>query len=501
MKNAVQLIAYASRFGTTVDELHHILDHTFGAAVGGIHVLPFFTPYDGADAGFDPDDHTAVDPRLGTWEDVARLGADYDLVVDVIVNHVSSRSAAFTDFRKRGNASSFADLFLTFSTVFPDGATEADLAAIYRPRPGLPFTAMSIAGEKRLIWTTFTSDQIDINVDSDAGRAYLDSILTQLAAVGVKLIRLDAAGYAVKTPGTSCFMTDESFAFIATLTQRAHELGMDVLVEVHSHYESQVEIAQTVDRVYDFAIPPLVLYSTYTGDVAPLAEWIRVRPTNCVTVLDTHDGIGVIDVGPDTITGRPGLLTAAQIDALVEGIHLASAGQSRLATGASASNLDIYQVNSTFFDALGRNDEAYLLARAVQFFVPGIPQVYYVGALAGTNDLDLLAKSGVGRDINRHAYTIDEVEAEAARPVVAALRALMRVRSLSPVFDGTFGAESTDAGVLELTWTSVDAEGLPLAATLVADFGSRRGHIVWTEGGTVTTVALSNAAELAGLGY
>ena len=80
-----------------------------------------------------------------------------------------------------------------------------------------------------------------------------------------------------------------------------------------------------------------------------------------------------------------------------------------MATGAAANNLDLYQVNCTFYDALGRRDNEYLIARAIQFFAPGIPQVYYVGLLAGVNDMDLLARSRVGRDINRHYYTPAEI--------------------------------------------------------------------------------------------
>ena len=110
----------------------------------------------------------------------------------------------------------------------------------------------------------------------------------------------------------------------------------------------------------------------------------------------------------------PGLVRPMQIDALVEHIHAASGGQSRAATGAAASNLDLYQVNCTFFDAMARDERRYLLARAVQFFLPGIPQVYYVGLLAGHNDMELLDRTGVGRDINRHHYGRAEIEAELA---------------------------------------------------------------------------------------
>ncbi len=115
-------------------------------------------------------------------------------------------------------------------------------------------------------------------------------------------------------------------------------------------------------------------------------------------MLDTHDGIGVHDVAADRSgpVERPGLLPPPAIDALVEEIHRRSAGGSRKATGAAASNLDLYQVNCTYYDAVGGDDRDYLLARAIQFFAPGIPQIYYVGLLAGRNDLDLLQRTGVG---------------------------------------------------------------------------------------------------------
>jgi sucrose phosphorylase len=157
--------------------------------------------------------------------------------------------------------------------------------------------------------------------------------------------------------------------------------------------------------VYDFALPPLVLHALGSGDGAPLGRWLEIRPRNAVTVLDTHDGIGVVDVGADSSDRTLfGLLAPDDIDRLVESIHAGSQGSSRLATGAAASNLDLYQVNCTYYDALGGDDARYLLARLLQFFTPGIPQVYYVGLLAGSNDMELLARSGVGRDVNRHHY-------------------------------------------------------------------------------------------------
>jgi sucrose phosphorylase len=457
MKNQVQLIAYVDRFsGGGLRELQSLLnDGPLAGLFGGVHLLPFFLPIDGADAGFDPIDHTQVDPRLGSWDDVRALAEGTDLMADLIVNHISTRSPQFIDFRKRGDASSYAFLFLTYARVFSGGAAEAELLQIYRPRPGLPFTKMCLDdGTERLLWTTFTSEQADIDVRSSQGKRYLDQILNQFHSAGIRCIRLDAAGYAIKKRGTSCFMIPETFDFIGELKRRAHERGIEVLVEIHSHYLEQIQIAKRVDWVYDFALPPLVLHALYTSDTRRLKEWLKIRPSNAVTVLDTHDGIGVIDVGPDRKCpdGPPGLLAPEEIDKLVETIHRRSNGESLQATGAAASNLDLYQVNCTFYDALGRRDDDYLMARAIQFFAPGVPQVYYVGLLAGTNDLDLLRRTGVGRDINRHYYTRAELFERLDAPLVRSLLDLVRFRNSHPAFAGDFHVANSDNTSLVMEW-------------------------------------------------
>ena len=438
----------------------------------------FFHPIDGADAGFDPIDHTQVDARLGSWGDVHALSQHVDVMADVIVNHMSSGSPQFKDFSARGAASAHAGLFLTMDAVFPKGASERELLAIYRPRPGLPFTVAQLDdGSRRVLWTTFTPTQIDIDVQHPQGQAYLAGILHTLAANGVRMVRLDAAGYAIKKAGESCFMMPETFAFSADFAARAKALGVEVLVEIHSYYQRQIEIAKQVDWVYDFALPPLVLHALFNGTAAPLKRWIGMRPNNALTVLDTHDGIGIIDIGADAAdrANRPGLVPPAELDALVERIHLNSGGSSRQATGAAACNLDLYQVNCTFYDALGREDDAYIAARSVQFFLPGVPQVYYVGLLAGENDTALLAQTDVGRDINRHRYSRTEIDAALARPVVQELCALIRLRNMHPAFSGQFEALASADDALLLRWS----HGAH-SAELRVDLKARRATVVAT---------------------
>lgn len=479
MNNQAQLIAYVDRLpGGTFAALRQLLRGPLEGAFGGVHVLPFFYPIDGADAGFDPIDHAQVDRRVGTWSDVAALAADHEVMADLIVNHVSRHSPRFQDFDRHGHDSPYAGMFLTYSRVFPQGARESDLLALHTIRPELPFTVHDAAhGARLLLWTTFTRDQIDIDVTHPEGRRYLADVLARFHDAGIAIIRVDAVGFVIKKAGTSCFMIPETFAFIDELRAQAHALGMEVLVEVHGHPDDQIAVARHVDRVYDFALPPLMLHTLYTRNAAALSRWLSIRPNNAVTVLDTHDGIGVHDADP--------LLPAAAVQHLIATIDQRSHGESRQASGAAARNVDTSHVNCTFYDALGRRDDEYLIARAIQCFVPGIPQIYYVGLLTGANDMDLLRRTQVGRDINRRYYTSADLQQALARPVVRSLLALLRFRNTHPAFAGTFEALSTAANRLTLTWTAgtdVARLDVDLTAMTAAITGSGAGStaVAWS---------------------
>jgi len=478
MKNKVQLITYVDRLTSGgLKSLHSLLLGELKDVFGGVHILPFFHPIDGTDAGFDPIAHTQVDSRIGSWEDIQSLSSCTDIMGDIIVNHVSAQSEQFLNYLQHGKKSPYSDLFLPFEKVFPKGASEKELAKIYRPRPGLPFIDILLNdGSKKRLWTTFTSNQIDIDVQSEVGKTYLISILQQFYESGIKMIRLDAAGYAIKKAGTTCFMIPETFDFIDWFREKASTYGIEVLVEIHSYYKKQIEIARQVDWVYDFALPPLVLHAIFNHTSTYLKNWFEISPRNAITVLDTHDGIGVIDVGGSD--GQAGLLPEDDIDTLVKQIHKNSKGQSQQATGEAASNLDLYQVNCTYFDALGQNENNYLLARAIQFFAPGIPQVYYTGLLAEPNDMELLVKTKVGRDINRHYFTDNELSNAIQKDVVQKLIKLIKFRNSHPAFNGDFSLNSTSEEFLNLKWES-DSNWV----TLNIDFNKLSFAILYTKDG------------------
>lgn len=444
----VSLLTYADRLG---GDLPRLREHLAGplADFTGVHVLPFYTPFDGDDAGFDPIDHAAVDPRLGGWPDVSAIAADRAVTADVIVNHISSASAEFLDWCERGDASPHAGMFLTLDTVLPGGADEATLTAFYRPRPGLPLTPARVAGERRIVWTTFQPTQVDLDLRHPAAIAYLDRVVDALASSGVQVVRLDAVGYAIKTPGSASFMTAETLAYVEVLTGRLRARGLRVLVEVHAHHSLQQAIAPLVDLVYDFALPPLLLHALGTGDLGPLERWLQIRPSNAVTVLDTHDGIGVIDAGPSD--DLPGLLDHDQMAAIFQRAAEATDGHSAVASIVPQWAELPHQINATFPSVVA-DDTAYLLCRVVQLFLPGEPQVYYVGLLDGRDDVERFRATGVGREVNRHRYEAAELAEALARPVPQAILGLVRLRRDHPAFDGEFTWSRTGTSALRLSW-------------------------------------------------
>jgi len=488
----VQLLCYADRLGGDLSGLRAILDGPL-SDFGGVHLLPFFVPFDGADAGFDPVDHGTVDPRLGGWDDIRAIAGRREVTADLIVNHVSSSSAEFADWLARGEASEFDGMFLTFDRVFPHGGTEGDITGFYRPRPGLPFTPYEgLDGSRHLVWTTFMPSQVDLDVRHPAAQGYLRRILRTLAQAGVGVVRLDAVGYAIKTPGSDSFMTEETLGFVREITAMAHEEGLRVLVEVHAHYTQQLAIAPLVDLVYDFALPPLLLHSLGTGTAGKLAEWLEVRPRNAIVVLDTHDGIGVIDAGPSG--QRPGLISQEQMADVFARAERATGGHSAIASVVPAWAQLPHQINATFFSVLGGDLDAYLLARAVQLWVPGEPQLYYVGLLGGLDDVGLFERTGNGRDVNRHVYTPAELAAALESTVTRAQLGLVRLRSSHPAFAGEFGYRVMAEDRIELSWTNGEARAR-LAVVFHPEHPSFR---IEATDGSVTRVA-ATPRELADL--
>jgi len=428
IKNEIMLITYADSLGKNLNDLKEVLDEHYSGAIGGVHILPFF-PSSG-DRGFAPMRYDMVDEAFGTMEDVKEISKNNYLMYDFMVNHISRQSEFFKDFQEKKDESKYNDFFIRYKDFWENAEpTEEQVDAIYKRKPKAPYYEVEFNdGSKEKVWCTFAEEQIDLNMDSKVAKDFIKETLISMCKNGASIIRLDAFAYAIKTPGTSCFFIEpDMWELLYEIQDIVNEYGVDILPEIHEHYTIQHKIAEKGFWIYDFALPVLVLHALYSGKGENLKRWLDMSPMKQFTTLDTHDGIGIVDVKD--------LMTDKEIDETKEAMFTKGANVKKIYNTAAYNNLDIYQVNCTYYSALGNNDKAYLLARAIQFFAPGIPQVYYVGMLAGENDIKLMEETKNGRDINRHYYSKEEIKKSFEdRKIVNDIRDLMKLRNTNEAF-------------------------------------------------------------------
>jgi len=459
VKNQVQLITYPDSFGGNLKALNKVLNTCFPDVFkGGIHILPPF-PSSG-DRGFAPLTYLEIDPAFGTWEDIQAIGENFDVLLDLMVNHISKQSVYFQDFLRYGRNSANADLFLTTDKIWADGQlVQSDISAMFlrRPKPYSEFPTGE-NGKLEKVWTTFgkedPSEQIDLDIHSEQTRNLLSRFLENFSIQKVKIVRLDAVGYVIKKPGTSCFFVEpEIYEFLNWVSAKADSLGLELLPEVHAHYKTQFKLAREGYYIYDFILPYTILSTLVNKSSAKLREYLAMRPHRQFTMLDCHDGI---PVKPDLDDLENPADARKLVDICLErGANLSLVHSDK---HKDKDGFDVHQIRGSYFSLLGSDDDAYLAARALQFFTPGIPQVYYVGMLAGENDTENVKRTGEGREINRHNFTLDEIEVAMEKPVVKRLVELIRFRNDYQAFNGDFTIHDTSNEIVELSWKLNTAE-------------------------------------------
>jgi sucrose phosphorylase len=454
MRRGPQLLTYPDSLGGSIASITRLLRGPLADHFAGVHVLPPF-PSSG-DRGFAPIDYRRVDPAFGDWSDIRDLATDHDVLLDLMVNHISRQSPEFQDFEQHGRASAHADLFITIDKIWPGGDPPAqDVARIFLRKPDHPFSDVTIGdtGVTETVWTTFgfgdRVEQIDLDLTSDATRELISGWFAFFASQGVRIVRLDAVGYVVKKPGTSCFMVEpEIYDVLDWLVATAARHDLVLLPEVHDVYATHQKLAARGYWTYDFVLPGLLLHAFEVGDATRLADHLARSPERQFTTLDCHDGI---PVRPDL----DGILEPTEMTALAEGV-LTRGGNVNRILGDAGGGVDVHQLNCTYYSALGADDDRYLAARAIQLFARGVPQLYYVGLLAGENDYGAVTSTGEGRAINRHDYTATEIEAALQRPLVQRILALVRLRREHDAFDGQLEVALEDTSLLRLTWFQGD---------------------------------------------
>jgi sucrose 6(F)-phosphate phosphorylase len=477
VRNQVQLITYPDSLGGDLKSLNHVLLEYFSDIFkGGVHILPPF-PSSG-DRGFAPKTYLEIEPAFGTWEDIKSIGENFDILVDLMVNHISRQSEYFQDFLEKGRKSKYADLFITLDKLWEDGKpVQSDIDKMFLRRP-LPYSTFTIeeTGEEEKVWTTFgktdPSEQIDLDIKSEQVKQLLTQFFMNFKEQNVKIVRLDAVGYVIKKLGTSCFFVEpEIYEFLAWIIDLAKSLDIELLPEVHSHYSIQYKLADHGCWIYDFILPYRVLETLINKNSEDLLQYLKNRPHMQFTMLDCHDGVPVKPDLDDLIDTKE---ARKVVDICVErgsNLSLILSDEHKAPDG-----FDVHQIRGTYYSMLNCDDEAYLAARAIQFFAPGVPQVYYVGLLAGENDYEQAEKTGDGREINRHNYSLEEIEQSLGKLVVQRLIKLVKFRNEYPAFNGKFNVLDSNSDEILLSWQKDDAK-----CTLCIDLKTNKSVISYVD--------------------
>jgi len=416
--------------------LRRFLGERVGDAVSAVHVLPFF-PYS-SDDGFAVNDYRAVDPELGGWDQIQALANDYRLMVDLVINHVSGHSLWF-----RSYCNGLAPERHYFIEVEPN----TDLSAVVRPRTSPLLRPVQTPYGERHLWATFSEDQLDLDFRNPDVLFELLDILLFYVHHGAQIIRLDAIAYLWKELGTACVHLPQTHEVVKLLRDLLEMVEPRILLLTETNVPHAENISYFGDgdeahMVYQFSLPPLLLHALHTGNAAYLTDWARnlePPPAGCTffNFTASHDGIGV----------RPleGLLPHEALEDLVAAMEQRGGLISRR-SNADGSTMP-YELNITYYDAVGvpgdmdASIDRFLCSQTIAISLQGIPGIYFNSLFGADNDLEGVERSGRARSINRHKWTLAEIDqalapdaGHQAHRVFPELLRRLRIRGAQPAF-------------------------------------------------------------------
>jgi len=381
--------------------LSEFLKEYIHASINALHILPFY-PYS-SDDGFSVIDYLKVDPKLGNWEEIERLGKRYHLMFDAVVNHVSSQSEWFRKFREDDPV--YKDYFITV-----DG--KKDVSQVVRPRSSPLFTRFETAAGKKLVWTTFSEDQIDLNYKDYNVLITVIEILLFYVKRGAKFIRLDAIAYLWKEFGTSCIHLEQTHKIIQLFRLILDLVAPDVMIITETNVPHIENISYFGDGtneahvVYNFTLAPLILHAIHSGSSKILSEWANSleMPSEQSIFFNftaSHDGIG--------ITPLHGIVEESEINSMCRKIERLGGRISY--KNKNGNTLEPYEMNINFLDALGDPDnlneendiiaKRFLMSQSIMLTFRGVPGIYFHSLLGSRNWKEGVDNTGHFRSINR----------------------------------------------------------------------------------------------------
>lgn len=454
MENGPMLNLYPDSLGGDLEAVADLFERDgFADAFSSIYILPSIYHSD-LDRGFSVIDYD-LEEAFHSEKALLRLGRqNIDLKLDFVLNHASVQSPQFQDLLENGSQSEYRDFFIDWNAFWENcGEMTEDgyiqpaqkyLDPMFFRKPGLPLLMVEMADGSRIpYWNTFyqeirdTDDyhtrylgQMDLNIKSEKVWDFYRETIKKLAGYGAKIIRLDAFAYAPKAPGRANFLNEpETWEFLEQIHKLAKPYGIRLLPEIHAGYkEKKYElIAQKGYLTYDFFLPGLILDALYRGDGTYLEQWAKEQikeNIHTVNMLGCHDGIPVLDLA--------GLLPDDRIEDLIRLL----VDRGGFVKDLHGNKKMYYQVNTTYYNALGENEQALLLARALQIFMPGKPQVWYLDLFAGSNDYEAVKRAGAGghKEINRTNFTQKDIESGLKKEVVKKQLEMLKFRKEFPAF-------------------------------------------------------------------
>lgn len=418
--------------------LHKFLNKHLIDSIKSVHILPFF-PFS-SDDGFSVMDYLEVNPSLGEWEDIEAIGKDYRLMSDLVLNHMSSRSRWFDNFKKRVDPG---------KDYFAEANPEDDYSAVVRPRNSSLLTKIETADGERHVWCTFSPDQVDLNFKNPQVLLEFVKIIRKYLNHGVATFRLDAVAFLWKEPGTPCIHLQQTHEIIKLLRTLIEHYFPDVVLICECNVPNRENLtyfgnANEAHIIYNFSLPPLLLYTLLKGDCRHLKTWMMSMPpaqsgTAYLNFIASHDGIGL----------RPldGLISDNERDLLVDAIK--DFGGRVTMRKAREGHDKPYELNVALFDALkgtiasGEDSwglERFVCAHAIMFALEGIPAVYIQSLFGSRNDYRRLEHTGRSRSINRHIWQAEELEQTLANAesthakVFSEITRLIDIRKQQPAF-------------------------------------------------------------------
>ena len=417
--------------------LHRFLNQHLGQTISGVHVLPFY-PFS-SDDGFAVIEYTSVNESLGDWSHINRLANDYELMADLVINHCSSRSRWFENYKNGQDPG--ADYFVEMDP-------EEDLSAVVRPRATPLLREVRTATGEKHVWCTFGPDQVDLDFSNPKVLIEFVRIVRLYLDQGISIFRLDAVAFLWKRPGSSCINLHETHEIVRLLRTLIEHANPDAILITETNIPNRENLAyfgnsNEAHMIYNFSLPPLLVNALLTGSCRHLKTWMMSMPpaqsgTTYFNFIASHDGIGL----------RPaeGLMDEEEIESLANTIQ-SFGGRVSLRTSPDGG-VKPYELNVSLIDALkgsvaGKDAyqiDRFIAAHVIMLALEGVPAFYIHSLLATPNDYEKLEHTSHNRSINRHIW--DEAALQEALTdessthaiVLQRLKRLIEIRSKQPAF-------------------------------------------------------------------